>query len=75
MKMRQTTNDWRCQYLLKDGKITIIKTYLLPKLTHIAMILPYLTVKELSEIEGIWERFIKLNKSSMVDRATLHLRV
>ena len=53
--------------------ITIIKSFMLPKITHLAMILPNLTTKQYNNIYMFWEEFIKLNKSPVGDKKTLYL--
>ena len=40
---------------------------MLPKLTHIAAILPNLPRKKINEIENIYKNFQKLNKRPIVD--------
>ena len=39
-KLEVVANDWRHKYLTIFGKITIIKTFMLSRLSHIATILP-----------------------------------
>ena len=40
---------------------------MLPKLTHIAAILPNLSRKKIDEIENICQKFVKTNKRPIVD--------
>ena len=48
-------------------KICVIKTLMLPKLAHIAAILPNISRKRIDEIENICLNFLRTNKRSIVD--------
>ena len=49
--MRDIANNWKFKYLTIFGKITVIKTFMLPQLTHVATVVPSLTIKEIDEIQ------------------------
>ena len=49
------------------GKICVIKTLMLPKLAHIAAILPNISRKKIEEIEKVCLKFHRTNKKSIVD--------
>ena len=57
--MHNIANNWKYHYLTLFEKITVIKTYMLPQLTHIATVIPNLSAKQIQEIEKIWEEFIR----------------
>ena len=50
-EMREISNSWKFRYLTIFGKITVIKTFMLPKLTHTVTVVPSLTAKLIEEIE------------------------
>ena len=56
--MRDVANNWKFCYLTLFGKITVIKTYMLPQLTHIATVVQNLATKQIEEIHKVWEEFI-----------------
>ena len=51
----------------KMCKICVIKTLMLPKLAHIAAILPNISMKKIEEVEKICLKFLRTNKRSIVD--------
>ena len=59
------------QYLTLFGKITVIKMYMLPQLTHKATVVPNLAAKQIEEIHRIWEDFIREGSHKVVDVMTL----
>ena len=65
--MCDISNNWKVRYLTIFGKLTIIKTFMLQQLTHIATVVPGLTVKETEEIHKIWEEFICEGSPKVVD--------
>ena len=50
--------------------MTVIKTLCLPKLTHIATVIPDLSTTRIREIESCWEKFISEGNRSPVDQKT-----
>ena len=65
--MQEVINSCMFRYLTIFSKVTIIKTSMLPKLTHIASVIPSLTAKRMEEIEKEWEYFIRPNKETIAD--------
>ena len=49
------------------GKICVIKTLMLPKLAHVAAILPNISRKKNVEIEKVGLKFLRTNKRSIID--------
>ena len=58
-KLEIVANDWRHKYLTIFGKITVIKTFMLSTLSHIATILPTPPVSYCKKFEKIITDFIK----------------
>ena len=55
------------------GKVCVVKTLMLPKLTHIATVLPTLKNKQIKEIEQIWYNYISPKKgAARADKKTIH---
>ncbi|MCP3679804.1 MAG: reverse transcriptase family protein, partial [Gammaproteobacteria bacterium] len=50
-KVQAIANSWKNRYVSIYGKVCVIKTLMLPKLTHIATVLPNLSTKQIKEIE------------------------
>ena len=55
------------------GKITVIKTLCIPKFTHIATVIPSLSVTQIKEIDKEFENFLSENNRSVVDRTTRYM--
>ena len=55
------------------GKITVIKTMCLPKFTHIATVIPSLSLKRINEIEREFEIFINHKNPSVTDKTTRYM--
>ena len=73
-KIKKLAQNWRYRYLTIFGKMCVIQILMLPKLTHIAAILPNLPRKKIYEIQKICNKFLKLNKRPIVGSAkTLYL--
>ena len=53
-KVLAVANSWRNRYVSVYGEVCVVKTLMLPKLTHIATVLPTLKKKQIDEIEKIW---------------------
>ena len=48
--MKEVSNDQKFHYLMIFSKNTVIKTFMLPKLTHITMVVPKLSARKLDKI-------------------------
>ena len=59
-------NSWRYRHLSPYGKIVIIKTLALSKLSHVAIVVPNLSKLEIKKFEKICFNFLWSNKSSKV---------
>ena len=76
MKAKQIINSWRYRYLTPLGKITIIKTLILSKFTHLFMTLPT-PVDVLNRINGLLFSFLwdgkpdKINRKLMCNSRTM----
>ena len=55
------------------GKITVIKTMCLPKFTHIATVIPSLSIKRINEIERKFDTFINHNNPSVTNKTTRYM--
>ena len=65
-------NSWRNCYVSVYGKVCVAKTLMLPKLTHIATVLPTIK-KQINEIEQIWYNYISPKKgAARADKKTMH---
>ena len=51
--MKEVANDWKFRYLSIFGNITVMKTFMFPKFTHIASIVSNLSAKIVEEIKKI----------------------
>ena len=49
-KLETVVNDWRYKYLTIFGKITVVKTFMLSVLSHVATVLPTLSQKYCKKI-------------------------
>ena len=70
--MRDISNSWKFKYLPIFGKIAVIKTFMLPQLTHIATVIPSLSIKQMEEIHKIWDEFIQEGSHKVVDMRTVY---
>ena len=61
-------NCWIYRTLTVYGKITIIKTLALPKLSHLALVLPNLNKTQIKIIENMFFKFLWGNKPDKVSR-------
>ena len=70
-KMEIVANDWRYKYLTIFGKITVIKTFMLSTLSHIATILPTPPISYCKRFEEVRINFIKgEHKATAKDEAS-----
>ena len=72
-KVKKELNSWRHWYLTVFGKITVIKTLCIPKFTHIATVIPSLTITQIKDIDKEFEHFLSENNPSVVDRTTRYM--
>ena len=61
-------NNWRNRYLSPYGKITVIKSIALPKITHIALITPELDQNYAKKLEVMFFKFLWNNKQDKISR-------
>ena len=72
-KVKDVANSWRNRYVSVYGKVCVVKTLMLPKLTHIATVLPTLPTKQIKEMEKIWHDYITPKKgAARADIKTIH---
>ena len=57
-KVKSDLSSWKHRFLTVFDKITVIKTMCLPKFTHIATVIPSLSLKRINEIEREFEIFL-----------------
>ena len=50
-KVKNEISSWKHRYLTLFGKLTVIKTMCLPKFSHIAAVIPSLSLQQINEIE------------------------
>ena len=67
-KMEKLFGNWSFRYLTPFGKITVVKSLGLSKLSHIALVLPNPTKDMVKRIESMFYRFIWGGKSEKVRR-------
>ena len=72
-EIRKVLNCWFYRSLTPYGKITVIKTLALPKLSHAALVIPSLKKNKLKELEQIIYKFMWGNKPDKVNRDTTKL--
>ena len=67
-EIRKLLNCWVHRSLTIYGKMVVLKTLALSKLSHVALIIPCLSASKIKEIENIFFRFIWGNKPDKVSR-------
>ena len=72
-KVKSELSSWKHRFLTVFGKITVIKTMCLPKFTHIATVIPSLSLKRIKEIEREFEIFINYKNPSVTDKTTRYM--
>ena len=65
-KVKKILNNWKHRYLTPFGKITVIKSLILSKLTHLVLILPSLDIRKLKNIEKKMYEFLWDGKPNQV---------
>ena len=71
--VKSELSSWKHRFLTVFGKITVIKTMCLPKFTHIATVIPSLSLKQINEIEREFEIFINYKNPSVTDKTTRYM--
>ena len=72
-KGQKELNSGHHRFLAVFGKIPVIKTMCIPKFTHIATVIPNLSIGQIKEIEKEFESFLNENNTSVKDKMTRHL--
>ena len=70
--VRKELSSWKHRFLTIFGKITVIKTLCLPKLNHIAWVVPNPNLAHLKQHEAELKTFIFDNNPNVVDETTRH---
>ena len=71
-KVKKYLDSWRHRFFTVFGKITVIKTMCIPKFTHIATVIPNLSIGQIKEIEE-FELFVNDNNPSVTDKVTRYM--
>ena len=71
--IKKLLNCWVNRTLTVYGKITVIKTLALPKLSHLALVIPDLEKDKLKELENIFFKFLWGGKPDKVSREHVKL--
>ena len=74
-KIEKVLNSWIYRHLTPFGKITVIKSLALSKLSHLAMVLPTLSKHRFKQIEKILYNFLCNKKPDKIARAVAVLPV
>ena len=70
-ELRKLINSWSRRILSTNGRITVVKTILLPKLTHLLIALPNPSDIIVKELERMFFRYIWNNKMDRISRKNL----
>ena len=73
IKIEKLLSHWSYRYLTPYGKVTIIKSLALSKLSHVALVIPNPTKIMFKKIETIFYKFLWNGKSEKVCRADTKL--
>ena len=73
-KLEIVANDWRHKYLTIFGKITVVKTFMLSVLSHVATVLPTPSNVYCTKFEKIMIDFIKGEKEASGADNTVKLK-
>ena len=71
--VKSELHSWKYRYLTVFGKLTIIKTMCLPKLTHIVTVVLNPCLTYVTELESEFKSFINDNNPSVVNDVTRHI--
>ena len=72
--IRKELHSWKFRHLTVFGKLTVIKTLCLPKLTHIVTVVPNPCSTFITELESEFNHFISDNNPSVVNEVTRHMQ-
>ena len=72
-KVKKELSSWQHRFLTVFGKITVIKTMCIPKFTHIATVIPNLSISQIKEIEREFETFLNENNPSVTNKTTRYM--
>ena len=72
-KVKKELNSWHHRFLTVLGKITVIKTMCIPEFTHIATLIPNLSIGQIRDIEREFEIFLNENNPSVTDKMTRYM--
>ena len=73
--IKKLIRTWSCRQLTHYGKVTIVKSLLLSKITHILLSLPSPSLEILKQIDTIFLKFIWSNKPAKFSRSILEAEV
>ena len=73
-EVKKLLNCWMYRALTPYGKITVIKSLALSKLSHAALVIPSLNNKQLRELESIFFSFLWNRKPDVVARESCKLK-
>ena len=73
-RIKKEVYSWEFRHLTVFGKLTVIKTLCLPKLTHIVTVVPNPCSTFITELETEFKHFITNNCPSVVCEVTRHMR-
>ena len=73
--IRKEINSWKFRFLTIFGKVTVIKTLCIPKLNHVAGIVPSPSGAHLRSLELELKHFIANNNPNVVDDTTRKMAV
>ena len=71
-KVKSELSSWKHRFLTVFGKITVIKTMCLSKFTHIATVIPSLSLKRIKDIEREFDIFQNSNNPSVTAKTKIH---
>ena len=72
-KIEKLLSHWSYRYLTPFGKVTVIKSLALSKLSHVALVIPSPTKPMFKKLESILYTFLWSGKSEKVSRADTKL--
>ena len=72
--IRKELHSWKFRHLTIFGKLTVIKTLCLPKLTHIVTVVPNPCSTFITELVSEFNNFIYNNNPSVVNDVTRHMQ-
>ena len=70
-EIERMIKSWSRRMLSTAGKITVVKSILLPKLTHLFISLPNPSDKQIKDLENLFYKFIWNNKVDKIARKNL----